>query len=51
MSSSREIVPVYGRDEQGNRILVEVDQCVRADASLESLAVAQAGLHARRWAR
>jgi acetyl-CoA acyltransferase len=34
----REIVPVYGRDEQGNRILVEVDQCVRPDASLESLA-------------
>jgi acetyl-CoA acyltransferase len=34
----REIVPVYGRDEAGNRILVEVDQCVRPDASLESLA-------------
>jgi acetyl-CoA acyltransferase len=34
----REIVPVYGRDEQGNRLLVEVDQCVRPDASLEALA-------------
>jgi acetyl-CoA acyltransferase len=33
-----EIVPIYGRDEAGNRILVEVDQCVRPDASLESLA-------------
>jgi acetyl-CoA acyltransferase len=34
----REIVPVWGRDEEGNRLLVEVDQCVRSDASLESLA-------------
>ncbi len=33
-----EIVPVYGRDEAGNRILVETDQCIRADASMESLA-------------
>jgi acetyl-CoA acyltransferase len=32
-----EIVPVWGRDETGNRILVERDQCIRADASLESL--------------
>ena len=29
----REIVPVWGRDEAGNRILVERDQCVRADAT------------------
>jgi acetyl-CoA acyltransferase len=34
----REIVPVAGRDEAGRRILVEVDQCVRPDTSLEALA-------------
>ncbi len=34
----REIVPVYGRDEAGLRQLIEVDQCVRGDCSLESLA-------------
>jgi acetyl-CoA acyltransferase len=33
-----EIVPVWGRDEAGNRIRVERDQCIRADASIESLA-------------
>ena len=33
-----EIVPIYGRDEQGHRILADADQCVRADASLEALA-------------
>ncbi|MBW8885965.1 MAG: acetyl-CoA C-acyltransferase, partial [Planctomycetia bacterium] len=33
----REIVPVYGRDEEGNRFLASGDQCVRPDASLESL--------------
>jgi acetyl-CoA acyltransferase len=33
-----EMVPVWGRDEAGNRILVDRDQCVRADASLEALA-------------
>jgi acetyl-CoA acyltransferase len=33
-----EIVPVWGRDESGNRILVEHDQCIRADATLEALA-------------
>ena len=32
-----EIVPVYGRDEQGNRFLAERDQCVRADTSMEAL--------------
>src|SRR5204862_588591 len=30
--------PVWGRDEAGNRILVDADQCVRGDASLDSLA-------------
>ncbi|HVU88566.1 MAG TPA: acetyl-CoA C-acyltransferase FadA [Pirellulales bacterium] len=34
----REIIPVWGRDEAGNRQLVEVDQCVRPDATAESLA-------------
>src|SRR5215475_6322849 len=33
-----EIVPVWGRDETGNRILVETDQCIRADSTMESLA-------------
>lgn len=33
-----EIVPVYGHDEDGNRILVQVDQCVRPDTTLEALA-------------
>jgi acetyl-CoA acyltransferase len=33
-----EIVPVWGRDENGNRILVQVDQCVRPDTSAEALA-------------
>jgi len=34
----REMLPIWGRDEAGNRILVDFDQCVRADATLESLA-------------
>lgn len=34
----REILPIWGRDENGERILVDRDQCVRPDASLESLA-------------
>ncbi|MEX2121466.1 MAG: acetyl-CoA C-acyltransferase FadA [Pirellulales bacterium] len=33
-----EIVPVWGRDETGNRTLVQVDQCVRPDTSAEALA-------------
>jgi acetyl-CoA acyltransferase len=33
-----EIVPIWGRDESGNRMLVERDQCIRDDASMESLA-------------
>jgi len=35
---AREIVPVWGRNEAGERLLVEVDQCVRPDCSLEGLA-------------
>ena len=34
----QEIVPVYGRDEAGQRFLVTLDQCVRPDTSLEQLA-------------
>ena len=34
----KEIIPVWGRDESGRRTLVEVDQCVRPDCSLEGLA-------------
>ncbi len=34
---SREIIPVWGRSETGERTLVEVDQCVRPDATIESL--------------
>ena len=33
-----EIIPVWGQDEAGNRMLVEIDQCVRPDCSMESLA-------------
>ena len=36
-----EIVPVWGRDEAGQRRLVEVDQCVRPDTSLAALAALQ----------
>lgn len=34
----KEIVPVYGRDEEGHRFLVKQDQCIRPDTSLEALA-------------
>jgi acetyl-CoA acyltransferase len=34
----RELIPIYGRDESGMRVLVETDQCVRADCSMETLA-------------
>lgn len=33
----KEIIPVYGRDENGKRILADRDQCVRPDTSLEAL--------------
>jgi len=33
----REMIPVFGRDEAGDRILVDRDQCVRPDASMEAL--------------
>jgi acetyl-CoA acyltransferase len=34
----REMVPVCGRDEQGRRFRVQVDQCVRPETSLDLLA-------------
>ena len=33
-----EIIPVWGRDEQGRRLHVTSDQCIRADASAAALA-------------
>lgn len=33
-----EIVPVFGRDEAGRRLLLDRDQCVRADTTLAALA-------------
>ncbi|MBL8829759.1 MAG: thiolase family protein [Planctomycetaceae bacterium] len=32
-----EIVPICGHDESGERVLVERDQCVRSDSTLETL--------------
>ena len=34
----REILPIWGRDEAGERVLVDRDQCVRADATWNRLA-------------
>lgn len=34
---ANEIVPVYGKDEEGTRFLVKRDQCVRSDASMAAL--------------
>jgi acetyl-CoA acyltransferase len=33
-----EMVPIWGRDGEGRRMLVDADQCVRPDASAEALA-------------
>jgi acetyl-CoA acyltransferase len=35
---SGEIVPIWGRDDDGRKVRVTRDQCVRADTSLEALA-------------
>jgi acetyl-CoA acyltransferase len=35
---TKEIVPVWGRDESGDRTLIEHDQCIRSDTTLEALA-------------
>src|SRR5919197_3787601 len=34
---AREVVPTWGRDEEGRRKLLTVDQCIRPDTSLEAL--------------
>ncbi|HWB11265.1 MAG TPA: acetyl-CoA C-acyltransferase FadA [Pirellulales bacterium] len=34
----KEIIPVWGRNEVGERVLVETDQCIRPDCSMEGLA-------------
>lgn len=34
----QEIIPTWGRDEAGRRVLLAEDQCIRRDTSLESLA-------------
>ena len=33
-----EMVPIWGRDEAGNRALIDFDQCVRPDTSMAALA-------------
>jgi acetyl-CoA acyltransferase len=33
-----EIIPTWGRDEEGRRILLSEDQCIRRDTSLDALA-------------
>ena len=38
---AREIVPAWGHDRKGNKILVEADQCVRPESTLEQLAQLQ----------
>src|SRR3954469_4860775 len=35
---TKEIVPIWGRDESGDRTLIEHDQCIRSDTTLEALA-------------
>jgi acetyl-CoA acyltransferase len=33
----KEIVPTWGRDEEGRKVMVTQDQCIRRDTSIESL--------------
>ncbi len=35
---AREIIPTWGRDEQGRRKIMTADECIRRDTSLEALA-------------
>jgi acetyl-CoA acyltransferase len=35
---SKEVIPTWGRDEEGRRKVMTEDQCIRRDTSLESLA-------------
>ena len=46
-----EIIPTWGRDETGRKVLLTTDQCIRRDTSLESLACAAAGVQSRRGDR
>src|SRR2546423_4766080 len=34
---SREIIPTWGRDEEGRRKIIQQDQCIRRDTTLEAL--------------
>jgi acetyl-CoA acyltransferase len=34
---AKEVIPTWGRDEEGRRKLLTVDQCIRPDTSLEAL--------------
>ena len=34
---AREIVPTWGRDEEGRRKVMNEDQCIRRDTTLEAL--------------
>src|SRR5207302_5517245 len=34
---SKEIIPTWGRDEEGRRKIMHEDQCIRRDTSLEAL--------------
>jgi len=36
-----EIVSIWGRDEAGNRALIETDQCIRPDTNMEALSALQ----------
>jgi acetyl-CoA acyltransferase len=35
---SKEVIPTWGRDEEGRRKVITVDQCIRWDTSLDALA-------------
>jgi acetyl-CoA acyltransferase len=35
---AKEVIPTWGRDEEGRKKLLTVDQCIRPDTSLEALA-------------
>src|SRR5207248_5093383 len=34
---TKEIIPTWGRDDEGRKTLLSRDQCIRSDTSLESL--------------
>ena len=42
-----EIIPTWGRDEAGRKVLLTTDQCIRRDSSLESLSALAAGVQSR----